>query len=97
MIKREAKKLIKKGEKIIEEESTPEKEGGVRNIIMGKRLQQAGQQRIEDYEEGLETTEEWIAAGEHIIREGHKTEAEGKALKKYGDKLIRDNENREKG
>lgn len=96
LIKKEAKKLIKKGEEIVGEENLPEKDGGVRNIIMGKRLRQAGQQRIEDYKEKLEKTDAWITSAEDLIEKGQEVGAEGKMLKKHGKKLIRDIKNGEK-
>jgi len=93
LITKEGNKLVRIGEKIIEEESRPEKDGGARNIIMGKRLQQVGRKRIEDYKVELEKTERWINEGEDFIKAGQHIEAEGNMLKKHGKQLVRDTGN----
>ena len=87
-ITKEAKKIIKTGENIVSETDFPERNIGVRKVVMGKQLEKVGQQKIEYYETKKEQIKEWIATGKSLIEEGRDTKKFGETLKESGRKLV---------
>lgn len=87
-ITKEAKKIIKTGENIVLETNFPERNIGVRKVVVGKQLEKVGQQKIEYYEEKKERIKEWIATGRSLIEEEKDTKKLGETLKNSGRKLA---------